>query len=534
MWHSFILSAVLAVGQSAPPTSAESLPRPTIRDVYAVPSGSAVRGGSPVRLPIRDVYPAPNPTQTVPRPLPLGSSARSQPVERIPPPQAVLPGEGGLLIPEPAFGSGPPPLLTPPAPEAPAAAAAQPASSDGYLMQALQGSWPGAVLEGHRLQISGWTAASFTASSAQRSNAPVVWNDRANEFLLQQHWTRFERPIITTGTEPSFGFRTDLLIGSDYRFTIPRGLFNSQLEKTIAPGSSADDNQNLYGVDPIAFYTRAYFPTLFQGTEFRVGRQYTPFGVESLEAVSTPLVSRSYAFNFSPPFTHMGISALTTYTPQWSSLIMLANGNDVFLDPAQEARFVGTVTWTSINKQDTVTLGTSLGRGKFNAGQPYAPTTVALPNEPAGRNNINVFDLVWSHVFNDRLSYTYETIYGYQYGVPANVGGGITKLNATSGTAHWGSIVHYLFYNINPQLTSILRVETFDDFEGQRTGFEGLYTAVTGGMQYRPMKGMEIRPELRYDYNGYSQPFEDRVVGGNVIDRRNWIITAALEMIFRW
>ena len=55
------------------------------------------------------------------------------------------------------------------------------------------------------------------------------FNDRANEFLLQQHWIRFDRPVVTSGgTEPSFGFRSDWIVGSDYRYTLPRGLFNGQ------------------------------------------------------------------------------------------------------------------------------------------------------------------------------------------------------------------------------------------------------------------------------------------------------------------
>jgi len=95
---------------------------------------------------------------------------------------------------------------------------------------------------------------------------------------------------------------------------------------------------------------------------------------------------------------------------------------------------------------------------------------------------------------------------------------------ADEGVAHWGSVVHYLTYTFNPKVAGILRVETFDDFDGQRTGFEGLYTAVTVGAQIRPTKGTLIRPELRYDYNGYSTPFEGK----------HGIFTAAFDFIVRY
>ena len=78
------------------------------------------------------------------------------------------------------------------------------------------------MLDSHRVQISGWTEGSFTASSDRNSNLPLGFNYRANEFLLQQNWLRIERPVVTSGTtEPTFGFRCDTILpGADYRFTL--------------------------------------------------------------------------------------------------------------------------------------------------------------------------------------------------------------------------------------------------------------------------------------------------------------------------
>jgi hypothetical protein len=409
-----------------------------------------------------------------------------------------------------------------------------------FLMRELQGTWLGMGLDDHRTSVSGWIEGSYTASTAELSNVPMVWNDRANNFLLQQAWLRLERSVVTSGTtSPSFGYRVDVLSGSDYRFSLPRGIFNSQLINT-KPGN-LQDRQNLYGVDPIQFYGNMYIPNLFQGTDIRAGRLYTPFGYESLEGISTPLLSRSYAFNWCPPFTHMGVMASITFSPQWSGKFMLANGNDVFLDPSQEARFVGSLTWLSVDKRDSVTFGTSVGRGKFNSGDPFAPQTSALMSEDVGRNNINVFDLVWTHVLTSKLGYAVEVIYGYQTGVPTtalinaqaaaagttpDVVGAIVKDNATNGTAHWGSVCQYLNYSFTDKLGGILRFELFDDFEGQRTGFEGLYTAVTTGLQFRPRKDIIIRPELRYDYNGYSKPFN--------LGTRHDLFTASTDFIIRY
>jgi hypothetical protein len=387
------------------------------------------------------------------------------------------------------------------------------------LMRALKGTAFGDRLDERRITIGGWVEGSYTPSQARTTNLPVTWNDRADLFLLNQLWVRAEKAYDMESKEMSFGWRVDNLYGTDYRFTLPRGLWNQQL-------LNSRGNQNLYGFDPIQHYAGVYLPNVLKGTELRVGRIFTPFGYESLEGVSTPFVSRSYAFNFCPPFTHYGIMAAPTFNDNWSGKFMIANGNDVLIgDESQELRFVGAVSYTSDDKKSGLTFGTSVGRGKFNAGDPFNPATTGLLSEPAGRNNINVFDLVGTRQINDKLGYAFETIYGYQTGVPANVPGGIIATTRTSGTAHWGSIVQYLNYDFGEKVRGILRVETFNDFEGQRTGFEGLYTAVTGGFQIKLNKAVVFRPEVRYDYNGYSRPFE----GG-----RHGLLTVGLDMYARY
>jgi hypothetical protein len=388
-----------------------------------------------------------------------------------------------------------------------------------WLMRELQGSWLGALLDDNRLYASGWVEQSYTASTDKVSNVTVVWNDRANQYLVQQAWVRIGRSLVTSGsTEPSFGFQVDILNGSDYRFTLPRGLWNSQLDSST-PGS-----QNLYGVDVVQQYVSMYLPTWFQGVEFRLGRFYSPWGVESIEAVSTPLLSRSYAFNWSPPFTHCGLAAYVKFSNAWSGIFMLTNGNDVYWgDPSEEMRFVGNIRWVQPGGgRNTVTLATSLGRGKFNPAYATPPqqTTTALATEPFGRNNFNAFDLVYTYLFNSVLSYNLEAIYAYQNNVPQAA----MAVGSYNGFANWFSAAHYLFWTISPRWSNIVRFETFDDAQGQRTGFAGLYLSLTEGVQFRINKSMVLRPELRYDDNLLQAPFEGK----------HGIFTAASDLVIRW
>src|SRR5262245_59257307 len=136
------------------------------------------------------------------------------------------------------------------------------------------------------------------------------FNYRANEFVLQQGWVRFELPVDTSATTPTLGFRTDTFFGTDYRFTVARGLFSGQL--------TADHGMpNLYGFDPIQFYGEAYLPQVGRGLDLKVGRFFALYGYESNDATQNPLGSRAYGFIYDP-FTHTGIVATLKLDDAWT------------------------------------------------------------------------------------------------------------------------------------------------------------------------------------------------------------------------
>src|SRR5207248_463787 len=139
-----------------------------------------------------------------------------------------------------------------PTPEPVAAPSAAPAPDRWLFMQTVQGSYPGWLLDGNRLQVYGWSDMSFTASSDAHEQLPMGFNYKANQFLLQQNWLRIDRAVDPTSTTPTWGFRSDTILpGSDYRFTTARGLFDSQL-------SAAHGEPNTYGIDPIQAYLDLY------------------------------------------------------------------------------------------------------------------------------------------------------------------------------------------------------------------------------------------------------------------------------------
>jgi hypothetical protein len=359
-------------------------------------------------------------------------------------------------------------------------------------MKALQGTWEGGFLDSQRMAILGWTEGSFTASTDDRSNLPMGFNYRANEFLLQQNWLRIDRAVVTSGTsDPTFGFRSDwILPGSDYRFTLPRGIFNDQL--------TGDNGQpQLYGIDPIQFYGEAYFPTVGRGLDVKLGRIFCQYGVETNDAPGNALCSHSYTFIYDP-FTHTGVMGTLKLTEAWSVQFGMMLGSDVFIDPADTPTGMGSVKWVAPDGRNSVLFSVIVGSGQFNQTRNF--------------HNPDIFDLVFTHKINARLAYNFESLFGFTTNVP------------DVGTADWFGVVNYLTYDFTPRLSGTTRLEFFDDAQGERTGFPGLYTALTGGLSFRPRKDVIFRPELRYDYNEESRPFEDR----------HGLFTATADVILRW
>jgi hypothetical protein len=360
------------------------------------------------------------------------------------------------------------------------------------FMKVLQGTYPGWLLDGNRMQVSGWTEASFTASSARHEQLPMGFNYLANEFLVQQNWLRFERPVVTTGTtDPTFGFRTDTILpGTDYRFTISRGLFSGQL-------TANDGEPNTYGIDPVQFYAQAYFPTFARGLDVKIGCMFCQYGAETTDAPPNALASHSYSFIYDP-FTHTGLMGTLQLTPAWSIQLGAILGPDVFFDPAASPYSMFSVKWAPPNGRDSILVSGILGSGRYDIAEQF--------------NNPNIIDLVYVHNMTSRLTYTLDALFGYQTNIP------------DVGTATWFGLVNYVTCKFTPRLSGTTRLEFFDDVDGNRTGFKGLYSAITTGLNFKPRPDIVIRPELRYDYNGETRPFEDK----------HGLFTAAADVIVRW
>lgn len=362
-----------------------------------------------------------------------------------------------------------------------------------FLEKTLAQTRLGNLLETKGIRIFGWTQMSYNASTASGSNAPVFMNDRANEFLFNQNYLHVEKTLDTSKKEFQLGWVTDwILPGSDARTTVVRGLWDDQLRKN-------NGGPVLYPIDLFQVYAQAYLPNLGgEGTTVKVGRFATPVGYELVQAVDTPFVSRSYMFQYNP-FTHTGVYANTQVNETWSVGYGLTTGTDTFLDaPTNRLTFLGQVKWAPKDGPTTVT----------------ASVVVTDPNYIPAENFqlYNFYNLVVTHKLSDKLTYILDTGYSHLGNIPG------------FGYGSWYGAANYLTYQHNDKLSTTLRGEVFEDSQGVRTGFRGLYTEVTYGATYKPVNWLYLRPSVRYDNNSTSAPFEGS---------QN-LFTATMDVILRW
>ena len=368
----------------------------------------------------------------------------------------------------------------------------QPAPPDRWpLMQELQGTYYGDLLDSSRINVYGWAGNTFTAATQTHGTLLTGFAFLPNQYLLQQNWLRIDRPVNPASTEPDVGFRIDsILPGTDYRFTLAKGLFDGQL--------TANNGQpNLFGFDPVQFYADFRIPEAFAGLTVRVGRFYAPYGIDSIASVDNLLSSRSYT-DFYDPFTLTGVLTTLKVNEAWTIRNGVVLGPDIFIDPAARATYVGTARWAPPGGPASLLLSVLLTPGSFNVAEQV--------------NMERYVDLVWSYRLGPTRTCGGEALFGWQPGAP-----GI-------GLASWYGLQGYLRQALDARTNLVVRLEFFDDLQGQRTGFPGLYTALSVGINYSPFPALLIRPELRVDDNNQSRPF-----GGSSL-----LFQGLMNVVVRW
>jgi len=360
--------------------------------------------------------------------------------------------------------------------------------------KALWALFPG--LKDNDIRIYGWVNPSYNYSTSKQSNAPLSYDLVPNRPELDQLVLRFERQPDTVQTDHvDFGFRLSNLYGIDYRYTTSQGYFSQQLLQ----------KNNMYGYDPVEMYLQFYIPNVAQGMLITAGRYISPPDIEAQLAPENFLFTHSLMFTFDA-YTQTGVNAAIKFNDQWSILLGIHAGDDVA--PWAAGKHIPTalamVRWVSKENNDSLWGGIDSWNGGAFKGN---------------HDNLQEFNLTWSHRFTEKFLTMTEAYYIYQRNSPK--GGtcifGPTRFFASGGgcgpiipgrSSEIG-LVNYTEYKFSDKNYLSLRADYLDDINGERSGFATAYFSFTAGITHQFTDLIEARPEIRYEFATRARPYNN-------------------------
>jgi len=351
-----------------------------------------------------------------------------------------------------------------------------------------------------RFKISGWIDAGVTFnpdSPQDNQNFGRLFDDRANEPLLNQVVINLERALAPQVGEFDWGFKLQFMYGSDARFIHSLGLFDRTAHEILQP-------------DLVEAYLNLHFPVITEsGLDLKLGKFVTLEGAETIDPRNNVFYSHTYIFNFGIPFNHTGALA-TFHAIKWLDLYAgITRGVNTSLnDNNGSPAFDGGVGLNLLDGKLTVLASTHIG-----------------PETPGNNRDVRYLsDITVTAKITDKLT----SITDFNY-----------ALDEVSDTRAY-AIAQYFTYAINSWITAGVRGEIFRDAEGfyvvsfadsqdpmralrgdptldPRTigGGKTTYGAVTAGVNIKPpipkpFAGLTIRPEVRYDRAlTNTRPFND-------------------------
>lgn len=384
------------------------------------------------------------------------------------------------------------------------------------------------------LTTGGWLQMSASGnlnSSPDKFNGTVTFQDRTGEFQVNQANLWLQKPITVGGDKFDWGFRADVMYGTDSVFTQAYGVPTFDPSSPIATPRRDRGNWDLHLANTGRFYgvalPQAYaeFNLPFgNGIDVKVGHFYTPIGYEVVTAPDNVFVTHAYTMQYGEPFTHTGILGNYTVNPNWNVTLGAVTGSGTggwdgsFNKQMGNWSFLGGGKWTSTDAASTLTILSTLGSQSEQNGAFWG-----------------LYSIVGTHNFTDKLHYVFQHDHGFANNViTANTAG--SAVAGTVGTgrnenASWYGINQYLMYDATDKVTVGMRAEWFRDANGFRIAGPGRcgastnvdvtgaansygcpngvggaypwaasnYYAVTAGVNYKPAKWLLLRSNLRYD-----------------------------------
>ena len=431
----------------------------------------------------------------------------------------------------------------------------RPSSIDSPLMVALGNTGLGSAMNDAHIQVYGWVNIGGNVSNMSTKpggNAPAAYDYTPNTVQLDQAVVYIERlPDTVQKDHIDWGFRVSGIYGVDYRYTTAYGLFSNQLLKSNA----------VNGFDMPMVYGELFIPQPLEGLLIRFGRYISIPDIEAQLAPNNYMYSHSMTYTFDN-YTNTGINATLAVTKNWFLQLGLSVGTEslpwhvgaTIPNPFPNPLYPDTTMLKDPGAQPTVTAGVRWTSDSGN--DSFYAVANGINNGAWGYNNLQWYGLTFYHKFNDQWHISFEAYNLHQNNVPNITNPDVVNIVANGGTpftavqmpfnapnnaqcanvaalactASAQAFLTYINYSPTKLDNFSLRLEWFDDMEGQRTGIKTRYANAGIGWQHWFSPQIEVRPELSI-YHSLDAPAFNGNSNAGIAPNKSTAIIASGDII---
>ena len=341
------------------------------------------------------------------------------------------------------------------------------------------------------------------ARPADGLNFGHLFTDHANQAQLNQVLLTVSKPLDPKDNGYQWGFKLQVLYGSDARYTQFLGELNR-----VAPNTR-------YQPDIVEAHLLGHFPWITEGgIDLKAGQFSSPLGNETIDPSTNLFYSHSYAFQFGVPFKHTGALTITHVNSTLDIYAGVDTGANTTFGPLGDNNgAIGGIGGFALNLMDgnlTVLALTHFG--------PEQATRLLSPVGVNANGQWRFFnDVVVTWKTTDKLTLTTElnwvrddfgavgkTVNGF--GVVQYASYAVTDTFALNARGEVWRDDNNFFIASFPGNSSYIRVQQgFSALIHAAPGTNTTYGALTIGATWKPtlpapVSGLLIRPEVRWDH----------------------------------
>jgi hypothetical protein len=432
------------------------------------------------------------------------------------------------------------------------------AAVDSPFMTAIANTALGKAMGEAGIQMYGWINGGGNISSntlKPSGNAPAAYDVNPNTVQLDQAVIYIERTPDTVQTDHvDWGFRFSAIYGENERYTYGYGYLTYQL-----------NGHNLFnGVDFPMVYGELFIPQFGgQGTIVRLGRYISLPDIEAQLAPNNYMYTHSLTYSWDN-YTNTGLQFTTALSRNWWLQYGLSVGTEaapwhmgqIMPNPSPNQVFPGNTMLVDPGAKPSLTIG-----ARWESDNAYDNVYVVMDaaNDGTwGYNNLQWTGITWYHKFNEQWHFAWETYALGQYGVlngsgnnaAANAiiadggfpfaplkfnqpGFAFCNPNQVTCTARAVASVAYINWHFAPLDNFSVRLEYYNDMQGQRTGIKTPYVETGLGWQHWLSPQIEFRPEVTY-YNSLEAPAFNGNPFNGTPPTRHYAIVGAADIIWHF